>query len=121
MQFSHLCSSVIPNPIGTTFVTEVLASKGSLHITFEGNCSRHFRDMSEQNVSLISSFFLHFAHFAKSAIKYMRVRIGLQFGTLKRLITADLSTNYGRNWMNIHRVMTNYLRKIRSKVLMSTG
>ena len=46
----------------------------------------------------------------------MRARIGLNFGTLKGLIKADLCTNFGRNPMNIHGVMTNYLRKIRSKV-----
>ena len=46
----------------------------------------------------------------------MRARIGLKFGTLKGLIKADLCTNFGRNAMNIHGVMTDYLRKIRSKV-----
>ena len=46
----------------------------------------------------------------------MRARIGLKFGTLKGLIKADLCTNFGRNPMNIHGVMTDYLRKIRSKV-----
>ena len=48
-QFSHLCSSVIPYPIGTTFAREVPASKGSLHTKFEENRSSHFRDTSEQN------------------------------------------------------------------------
>ena len=46
----------------------------------------------------------------------MRARIGLKFGALKGLIKADLRTNFGRNPMNIHGVMTDYLRKIRSKV-----
>ena len=71
-QFSHLCNSVIPYPIGTKFTREVPASKGSLHTKFEENRSSHFRDTSEQNFILISSFFLllHFAHFAKSAIKH---------------------------------------------------
>ena len=46
----------------------------------------------------------------------MRTRIGLNFGTLKGLIKADLCTNFGRNPMNIHGVMTDYFRKIRSKV-----
>ena len=46
----------------------------------------------------------------------MRARIGLKFGTLKGLIKADLCTNFGRNPMNIHGVMTDYFRKIRSKV-----
>ena len=56
-QFSHLCSSVIPYPIGTKFAREVPASKGSLHTKFEENRSSHFRDTSEQNFVLISSFF----------------------------------------------------------------
>ena len=56
-----------------------------------------------------------------SLLKYlhktrMRTRIGLKFGTLEGLIKADLSTNFGRNPMNIHGVMTDYVRKIRSKV-----
>ena len=46
----------------------------------------------------------------------MRTRIGLKFGILEGLIKADLSTNFGRNPMNIHGVMTDYVRKIRSKV-----
>ena len=46
----------------------------------------------------------------------MHARIGLKFGTLKGLIKADLCTNVGRNPMNVHGVMTDYLRKIRSKV-----
>ena len=45
----------------------------------------------------------------------MRARIRLKFGTLKGLIKADLCTNFGKN-PNINRVMTDYLRKIRSKV-----
>ena len=71
-QFSHLCSSVIPYPIGTKFAREVPASKGGMHTKFEENRSSHFRDISEQNFILISSFFflLHFAHFAKSTIKH---------------------------------------------------
>ena len=46
----------------------------------------------------------------------MRTPIGLKFGTLEGLIKADFSTNFGRNPMNIHRVMIDYSRKIRSKV-----
>ena len=46
----------------------------------------------------------------------MRARIRLKFSTLKGLIKADLCTSFGRNPMNIHGVMTDYLRKIRSKV-----
>ena len=114
-QFSHLCSSVIPYRIGTKFAREVPASKGSLHTKFEENRSSHFRDTSEQNFVLISSFFS--TSFRKIRHKTrMRARIGLQFGTRKGLIKADLCTNFGRNPMNIHGVMTDYLRKIRSKV-----
>ena len=72
-QFSHLCSSVIPYPIGTKFAREVPASKGSLHTKLEENRSSHFRDTSEQNFVLISSFFSStssFRTFAKSAIKH---------------------------------------------------
>ena len=117
-QFSHLCSSVIPYPIGTTFAREVPASKGSLHTKLEENRSSHFRDTSEQNFVLISSFFSSsFRTLRKIRHKTrMRARMGLKFGTLKRLIKADLCTNFGRNPMNIHGVMTDYLRKIRSKV-----
>ena len=46
----------------------------------------------------------------------MRTRIGLKFGTLEGLIKEDRSANFGRNPMNIHGVMTDYVRKIRSKV-----
>ena len=46
----------------------------------------------------------------------MRAQIGLKFGTCKGLIKADLHTNFGRNLMNIHGVMTDYVRTIRLKV-----
>ena len=46
----------------------------------------------------------------------MRARIGLTYDTLKGLNEVDLRTNIGRNPMNIHGVMTNYLHKVRSKV-----
>ena len=117
-QFSHLCSSVIPNPIGTKFAREVSASKGSLHTKFEENRSSYFRDTSEQSFVLISSFFFPSFRTLRK-IRHttrMRARIELKFGTLKGLIKADLSTNVGRNPMKIHGVMTDYLRKIRSKV-----
>ena len=45
-----------------------------------------------------------------------RAWIRLKSGTRKGLIKADLSTNFGRNPMNIHGVMADYLRKTRSKV-----
>ena len=46
----------------------------------------------------------------------MRAPIRLNIGTLKGLIKANLSTKFGRNPMNIHGVMTDYLCKTRSKV-----
>ena len=112
-QFSHLCSSVIPYLIGTKFAREVPASKGSLHTKFEENHSSHFQDTSEQTFVLISSFrtLRKIRHKTR-----MCAHIGLKFGTLKGLIKAELCTNFGRNPMNIHGVMTDYLRKIRSKV-----
>ena len=124
MQFSHLCSSVIPYPIGTKFATDVPASYGSLHIKFEENRSSHFRDTSEQKFVLISSFsssstssFRTLCTLRKIRHKTrMRAPIGLKVGTLEGLIKADLSTNFGRNPMDIHEVMIDYLRKIRSKV-----
>ena len=120
-QFSHLCSSVIPYAIGTKFAREVPASKGSIHTKFEENRSSHFRDTSEQNFVFISSFFSSSTSSFRTLRKIrhktrMRARIGLKFSTLKGLIKADLCTNFGRNPMNIHGVMTDYLRKIRSKV-----
>ena len=117
MHFSHLCSSVILYPIGTKFAREVPASSGSLHTKFEENRSSHFRDTSEQIFVLISSFSSSFPTLRKIRHKTrMRAPIGLKFGTLKELIKKDLNTNFGRNLMNIHGVMTNYLRKIRLTV-----
>ena len=46
----------------------------------------------------------------------IRTEIGLKFGALKGLIKADRCTNFDWNPMNIHGVITDYLRKIRSKV-----
>ena len=117
-QFSHLCSSVIPYPIGTRFARNVPPSYGSLHTKFEENRSIYFRDASKQTYVLISSFFSSsFRTLRKIRHKTrIRARIGLKCGTLKGLIKADLCTNFGRNPMNIHGVMTDYLRKIRSKV-----
>ena len=118
-QFSHLCSSVIPYPIGTKFATDVLASYGSLHTKFEETRSSHFRDTSEQHFVLISSFFSSTSFRTLRKIRHktrIRAPIGLNFGTLEGTIKADLSTNFGRNPMNIHGVMTDYVHKIRSKV-----
>ena len=102
-QFLYLCSSVILNPIGTKFATDVPASWGGLHAKFGENHSSHFRDTSEQfrfNFFVFSSSFrmLHKIHHKTQ----MRVRIGLKFDTLTGLIKADLSTKFGRNPMNIH-------------------
>ena len=118
-QFSHLCSSVIPYPIGTKFATDVPASYGSLHTKFEENRSSHFRDTSEQKFVLISSFYSSTSFRTLRKIRHktrMRAPFGLKFGTLEGLIKADRSTKFGRNPMNIHGVMTDYVRKIRSKV-----
>ena len=49
-QFLHLCSSVIPSPIGTKFAREVPASMGSLHTKFEENAPA----ISEIRVNKIS-------------------------------------------------------------------
>ena len=118
-QFSHLCSSVIPYPIGTKFATDVPASYGSPHTKFEEHRSSHFRDTREQNFVLISSTFSSSSFRTLCKIRHktrMRTQIGLKFGTLEGLIKADLSTNFGRNPMNIHGVMTDYVRKLRPKV-----
>ena len=128
-QFSHLCSSVIPYPIGTKFATDMPASYGSLHTKCEENRSSHFRDTSEQSFVLIHMcfnffvffFFMHASSSFRTLCKIrhktrMRTPIGLKCGTLEGLIKADVSTNFRRNPMNIHGVMTDYVRKIRSKV-----
>ena len=119
-QFLHLCSSVIPYPIGTEFATDVSASYGSLHTKFEENRSSHFRDTSEQNFVLISLFFSSTSSFRTlRKIRHktrMHAPIGLKFGTLEGLIKANLSTNFGRNPIDIHGVMIDYSHKIRSKV-----
>ena len=112
---------MIPYPIGTKFATDVPARYGSLHTKFEENRSSHFRDTSEQNFILISSVFFSstssFPPLRKIRHKTrMRAPIGLKFSTLEGLIKADLSTNFGRNPMDIHGVMIDYSRKIRSKV-----
>ena len=120
-QLSHLCSSVIPYPIGTKFATDVPTSYGSLHTKFEEYRSSHLRDTSEQN---FGNFFIFFS-FSSSSRTFrkihhktrMRTPIGLIFGTLEGITKADLRTNFGRNPMNIHGGMTDYVRKIRSKGL----
>ena len=89
----------------------------SLHTKFEENCSSHFQDTSEQNFFLISLFSSSFCTLRKIHHKTrMRAPIGLKFGTCKGFIKVDCSTNFGRNPININRVMTDYLHKIRSKV-----
>ena len=116
MQFSHLCSSVIPHLIGTKFAREMPASYGSPHTKFEENCSSYFQDTSEQK------FFFCFSSTSFRTLCKIRHKtrmhdpMRLKVGRLKWLIKVDLSTNIGRNPMNIHRVMIDYSRKIRSKV-----
>ncbi len=46
----------------------------------------------------------------------MSTRTWLKFGTREGYIKADRSNNIGRNPMNVHGVMTDYVRKIRLKV-----
>ena len=96
---------MIPYPIGTKFATDVLVSYGSQHTKFEENCLSRFRDTSEQKFILISWFFSSTSFRTLRKIRHntrIRVPIELKFGTHKGLIKADLSTNFGRNPMNIH-------------------
>ena len=116
---SHLCSSVIPYPIGAKFATDVPTNYGSLHTKFEDNRSSHFRDTSEHNFVLISSFFSSTSFRTLRKIRHktrIRAQIGITIGTLEGLIKADLSTNFGRNRIEIHEVKIDFSRKIRSKV-----
>ena len=77
MHFSHLCSSVIPNPIGTKFATENAGQLGGLHAKFEEHRSSHSRDTSEQSFVLISSS--SFRTLCKIRHKtQMRVQIGAE-------------------------------------------
>ena len=109
--FSHLCISVIPYPIGTKFATELPASQGSLHSTFEGNRSTHFRDTSCPKFR----FFFVFSHTCKNCYKtQMRTPIALKFGTQKRGPKVNPSIKCGANPMNGSEVMTDYSRKTRS-------
>ena len=114
---------MIPYPIETKVATEVPPRPGSPHSIFEENRYCHFRDTSGQSLGFFSSFFssTSFSSSFRTLCKIrhktrIRAPIGLKCGTLKGLIKANLSTKFGRNPMNIHGVMTNYLRKIRSKV-----
>ena len=112
---------MVPHPIEIKVATEVPARWGSPHSKFEENRSSHFRDTSGQSLGYFSSFFSSstssFYTFFKIRHKTrMRAPIGLKFGTPKGLIKANLSTKFGRNLMNIHGIMTDYLRKRRSKV-----
>ena len=114
--FSHLCSSVIPYPIGTKFATELPASQGSLHSKFEGNRSSHFHNTSCQSFD----FFLHFFPFvfsntSKNCYKTQtHTPIALKFGTQKASPKANPSIKFGATPMNGSGVMTDYLRKTRS-------
>ena len=66
-----------------------------------------------------TKIFLHEKFLRENKVNYSKTQmhavIGLKFGTFTGLIKADLSTNFGRNPMNIHGFMTDYLCKIRSK------
>ena len=115
--FSHLCISVITYLIGTTFTTQLPASQGSLHSTFEGNRSSHFRDTSCQSFVFFSSFvfFFVFSHTCKNCYnKQTRTPIALKFGTQKGSPNANPSITFGTNPMNGSGVMTDYSRKTRS-------
>ena len=79
--------------------------------------------ISEIRAAKVWVFFLRFfllllfVYFAKFRNKTrMRAPIELKIGTLKGLIKVNLSTKFGRNPMNIHGGITDYSRKIRSKV-----
>ena len=45
----------------------------------------------------------------------MHTLIKLKFGTIKELIKVNLSATFGGNLMNIHGVIIDYLRTIRSR------
>ena len=113
--FSHLCISVIPYPIGTTFATESPASQGSLHTIFEGNSSSHFLDTSCQSFNFFFVFFFVFSHTCKNCYK-MRTHapIALKIGTQKGSPKANPSIKFGANPLNGLGVMTDYSRKTRS-------
>ena len=71
-------------------------------------------------MGVFSSFFFSFTYFRTLCkIRHktrMRAPIGLKFGTRKGIIKANPSTKIGKNPMNNHGVMADYLRKIKSKV-----
>ena len=46
--FLCVCSSVMSNPNGTKFITEVPSSQGRLHFKFEENSFSHSRDTRDQ-------------------------------------------------------------------------
>ena len=71
--------------------------------------------MSDQSFGFFSSSSFRTLYTIRHKTR-MRAPIGMKFRTLKGLITADLSTTFGRNLTNIHRVITDYLRKIWLKV-----
>ena len=110
--FSYFCILVIPYPIGTTFATELPASQGSLHTTFEGSRSSHFRDTSCQSFDFFSSFFFLcvLAHFQKLQTC---IPIALTFGTQKGSPKANPSIKFGGNPMNGLGVLTDYSCKTR--------
>ena len=89
---------------------------GHVHTKFKENHPCNFQHTSSQIAIFISFLFLLllFTHFAISTINTNACcNIRLKFGTINGLIKADLSIKFGRNSMNIHVVMTNYLHKIK--------
>ena len=131
-EFAKICSLKLFTAIHISWWFE--AGLQSESIETKQNCYRSAGQVGEstyqiwrkslQTVPRDQNFVLIFSFFSSSFCKLckichktrMRAPIGLKFGTRKWLIKADLSTNFGRNLMNMHRVMTNYLCKIRSKV-----
>ena len=59
-QFSHLCSSVIPYPIGTKFATEVCLARWGIYIP---NLKKIAPAISEIQAAKVSFFFLRFFFF----------------------------------------------------------
>ena len=118
MSFSHLCISVIPNPIGTKLTTNMSASQGSLHTKFEGNHSSHFRDTSCQSFDFFFVFFFLFfvfSHACKNCYKMQTCTpIALNFCTQKGSPKANPSIKFGANPINGSGVMIDYSRKTKS-------
>ena len=97
---TYVRSSVIPYLIGTTFVTEVPARKGSLHTKFKESHHSLFRDTNGQSFGVFSSLFssTSFRTLCKICYKMqMHTLIKQKFCTLKGLIKANLSAKCDGN------------------------